>query len=84
MSGKRPEWRDVKRYFQKRHYQIESDGGDHLIVAPKDGKPNRKRQKVRIGHRFSDTDNVELLNSHFAAIHRAFNVTKKMILDDSD
>jgi hypothetical protein len=84
MSGTRPEWRDVKRYFLKRHYQIYSDGGDHLIAAPKDNNPNRRRQKVWIGHRFSNRDNVELLNSHFSVIYRAFGVTKRMILEDAD
>jgi len=82
MSGTRPEWRDVKRYFAKRNYQFDSDGGDHLIIAPKDNDPKRRRQKVRIGHKFSNKDNAELLDWHFIAIHRAFAVTKRMILDD--
>jgi hypothetical protein len=84
MSRTRPEWRDVKRYFQKRNYQIYSDGGDHLIVAPKDNDPNRRRQKVRIGHNFSGRENAELLDCHFSAIHRAFGVTKRMILEDAE
>ena len=84
MSAKRPEWRDVKRFFRKRSYDICTDGGDSIIVAPKDNDPARKRQKVRIGHRFSNRDNAELLDCHFGAIHRAFGVTKRMIADDSD
>ena len=84
MSGKVPDWGDVRRYFLKRGYQVYSDGGDKIIVAPRDGNPARRRQTVRIGHKFSTRDNDELLLLHMTRIKLAFGVTKQMILNDLD
>jgi hypothetical protein len=84
MSGHRLEWGQVKRYFLTRGYVIYADGGDKLIYAPKDMDHRRRRQVVRIGHKFSTRDNDELLDVHVTRIKLAFGVTKQMILGNLD
>jgi hypothetical protein len=83
MSGKRLEWGAVSRYFSTRKYVIYPDGGDKIIVAPKDKDSSRRRQTVRIGHKYCTRPNDELLDAHITRIKLAFGITKQMILDDS-
>ncbi len=80
MSQPRPKWKDVERYFLRRGYAIYSDGGDKIIVAPPDADPRRKRQTVRIGHRFAGSPGRELPYGHVSQIKRAFGVTAEDII----
>jgi hypothetical protein len=80
MGQPRVKWGDVKRYFERRGYQIYNKGGDAFIVAPKDGTP-RSRQSVLIGHHCSNHAGAELGRGYVRAIERAFGVTLNQILE---
>ena len=80
MSLPAVKWRHVEKYFLRRGYSIYSDGGDKIIVAPPDLDPRRKRQIVRIGHRFCKSAGCELSKGHLGQIKRAFGVTRAEIL----
>ena len=75
-------WKDVRRYCRKHGYEIHSDGGDAIIVAPKnDPAARRARAPVRIGHRFSDKPNAELLPIHLKKLRDAFGIEREDILN---
>ena len=73
-------WKHILAYFPPKGYEIHEQGGDKLIVAPKDGNPDRTRQSVRIGHKYCTRRNDELLPAHLAKIKRAFGVSRDDIL----
>jgi len=79
MSQRRPKWKEAERYFLRHAYSIHSDGGDKVIVAPPDRDPQRRRQTVRLGHRFVKPG-AELSHGHLKQIGRAFGVTAEDIL----
>jgi len=75
MSQPAVKWKQVEKYFFRRGYDIYSEGGDRVIVAPQDLDPRRKRQVVRIGHRYCNRPGAELSRGHLGQIKRAFGVT---------
>jgi hypothetical protein len=74
MSQARPKWKQVERYFLRHGYSIYDSGGDKIIVAPANLDPTRRRQTLRIGHRFTDPG-AQLPWGHINQIKRAFGVT---------
>ena len=79
MSQVRPKWKQVERYFLRHGYDVHDSGGDKIVVAPPDLRPDRQRQTVRIGHRFT-RPGAELPWGHLQQIKRAFGVTAEDIL----
>jgi hypothetical protein len=82
MSKRTVKWGDAERYFRRHGYKIRTQGGDKIIIAPRDHDPRRKRQTVRLGHRFCTRRGDELLPCHLARIKYAFGVTADDILAD--
>ena len=80
MSLRRPKWKQVERFFLRRGFDIRSVGGDRILVAPPGWNPGRKRQTVRIGHRFTKVG-AELPWGHIRQIERAFGVTREELLE---
>ena len=80
MSRPRVKWGQARRYFLRHGYEIRSQGGDKIIIAPPDQNPDRSRQTVRIGHRFCTRPGDELNNAHVQMIRRAFGVTREQLL----
>ena len=78
MGQPRVKWGQVKRYFEQRGYEIRTQGGDKIIIAPHDSRP-RSRQTVVIGHTSCSGDHCELLKCYESAIKRAFGVTSAQI-----
>jgi len=81
MSRRRPKWKEAQRYFRRHGFEIHSDGGDKVVVAPPDPARRLKRQTVRIGHRFA-RPGVELPWGHIRQIERPFAVTVEDILGE--
>ena len=79
MSQARPKWKQVERYLLRHGYSVYNSGGDKIIVAPPDLNPDRMRQTVRIGPRFTKPG-TELPWGHVHQIRRAFGVTPEDIL----
>ena len=79
MSQARPKWKQVERYLLRHGYSVYDTGGDKIIVAPPDLNPDRMRQTVRIGPRFTKPG-TELPWGHVHQIRRAFGVTPEDIL----
>ena len=80
MSKIRVKWGQAERYFRRHGYTIRTQGGDKIIIAPRDRDPARRRQTVRVGHRFCTRSGDELLPAHLAMIRRAFGITAADIL----
>lgn len=80
MGQPRLTWGQVKRYFTDRGYEIHDDGGDKIIVAPKDGKP-RARQTVRLGHTSTRNAGTEILKCYESKLRHAFGINPKDIHD---
>jgi hypothetical protein len=79
MSAVRPKWKQLERYCLRHGYDVRSDGGDKVIVAPPNSDPSRMRQTVRIGHRHAKPG-VELPIGHIKQLKRAFGITPEDIL----
>ena len=80
MSRRPVRWKIARRYFERRGYEIRSQGGDKIIIAPRERIPDHGRQTVRIGHKYCSHDGDELLPAHLSAIRRAFGVTRDELL----
>jgi len=78
MGQARLKWGQVEKYFKNLGYEIHADGGDKIIVAPKDGKP-RSRQSVRIGHTSTKNAGTEILKCYESRFRHAFGVDPKDI-----
>lgn len=73
MGQPRLKWGQVRAYFARHGYEIYDDGGDKIIVAPKDGNL-RSRQSVRIGHTSTRNSGTEILKCYESRLRHAFGV----------
>lgn len=74
-------WADVRNYFLRRGYTIESRGGEKIIIAPKKSDAKRTRNQVVIGHKCCDSPNAVVYHCYLNAIKRAFGVARNDILN---
>jgi hypothetical protein len=72
-------WGKLVRYLERNGYEIISGGGDKIIKAPKDGRPGRSRQQIRIGHTSTRNHGTELLRCYVSKLKNVFGITEEMV-----
>ena len=82
MSQPTVKWGQAERYFTRHGYTIRPQGGDKLVIAPKDGDAARRRQTVRVGHTSSAHAGTPILPVYLSKFRNVFGVTIEMILND--
>ena len=80
MGQPRVKWGQIERYFSRRGYEIKGSGGDKMIIAPKTDDPNRKRNVVRVGHKWCGSPGTEVIPAVLQQIRRSFGVSVQDIL----
>ena len=80
MGQPRVKWGQVRRYFERRGYEITSSGGECIIRAPRTSDEKRTRPQVTIGHKWCNHAGSELLPCYLQAIRRTFGVSVSDIL----
>jgi hypothetical protein len=69
-------WGRLERYLKRHGYEIASRGGDKIIKAPKDGKLNRRRQQLYIGHKSCGHAGTEFLKAYVSKLKNIFGITE--------
>jgi hypothetical protein len=70
-------WGQLQRYCNRHGYEITHSGGDKIIKAPKDRKPGRSRQQIRIGHTSTKNAGTELLRCYVSKLKNVFGITEE-------
>jgi len=72
-------WGRLERYCRRNGYEITSRGGDKIIKAPKDGKTERRRQQLYIGHTSCAHAGTELKKCYVSKLKNIFGITEEAV-----
>ena len=67
-------WGEVVRYCHRHNYVVRDQGGDKLIIAPKNDNVARSRHVERIGHTSSRNSGTNILPCYISKLERLFGV----------
>jgi hypothetical protein len=70
-------WGRLERYCNRHSYVITSRGGDKIIKAPSDGKTDRRRQQLYIGHTSCAHHGSELKRCYVSKLRNIFGITEE-------
>ena len=81
MGQPRIKWGQLERYLLRHGFEIRSQRGDKIVIAPKDGR-ERSRNTLRIGHTSCSSAGAELLRVYVSKLRNIFNINIDDIIDE--
>jgi hypothetical protein len=82
MGQQRLKWGQIERYLKHHGYEIRSQGGDKIIVAPPGNGGQRTRNTLRIGHTSCRSAGTEVLKVYVSKLRNVFGISFDDILNE--